>query len=55
MIELAEIAKRKGKHNVAFLTYFLLGKLEECTDLLCDDGRIPEAAFFARTYFPSKV
>jgi len=33
----------------------LLRKLEDCLHLLCDTGRIPEAAFLARTYLPSHV
>ena len=51
----AERAKSSGKHNVAFLCLFLLNKLEECVDLLVSAGRVPEAAFFARTYLPSKA
>ncbi|EDO47813.1 predicted protein [Nematostella vectensis] len=52
---LAVTAKDKGKNNVAFLAYFMLGRLEECLDLLCETGRYPEAAFMARTYAPSHV
>ena len=29
--------------------------MDECITLLCDTGRIPEAAFMARTYAPSRV
>jgi len=43
------------KYNVAFLSYFMMGKLEECLDLLVKSDRLPEAAMFARTYLPSKV
>ena len=32
-----------------------LGRVEECLDLLCKADRLPEAAFFARTYLPSQV
>mmetsp|Transcript_32188 Transcript_32188/g.44654 ORF Transcript_32188/g.44654 Transcript_32188/m.44654 type:complete len:968 (-) Transcript_32188:442-3345(-) len=53
--ELAELAKGKGKHNVAFLSLFILNRLEDCIQLLCDTGRIPEAAFMARTYLPSRA
>jgi len=35
--------------------FFLLRNLEACLNLLCDTGRIPEAAFLARTYLPSHV
>ena len=47
--------KDSGKHNVSFLSYFLLGQLEKCLEILVAAGRIPEAAFFARTYLPSQV
>jgi len=53
--KLAKLALEKGKNNVAFICYFLLRKLEDCLNLLCDTGRIPEAAFLARTYLPSHV
>jgi hypothetical protein len=35
--------------------HFLLGRLDACVDLLVGCGRLPEAAFFARTYAPSRV
>ncbi len=41
-----------GKHNIAFVSYLLSGKLEECVELLKLSGRVPEAAFFSRTYLP---
>ncbi|KAF3649215.1 Coatomer subunit beta'-1 [Capsicum annuum] len=53
--ELATLAKEQGKNNVTFLCMFLLGKVEECIQLLVDSNRIPEAAFMARSYMPSKV
>ncbi|KAK9829928.1 hypothetical protein WJX72_008689 [[Myrmecia] bisecta] len=53
--QLVAESKEQGKHNVAFLGHFLLGHLSECVDLLIAAGRIPEAAFFARTYTPSRV
>ncbi|KAI3928793.1 hypothetical protein MKW98_024394 [Papaver atlanticum] len=53
--ELASLAKEQGKNNVAFLCLFMLGKLEECLQLLVDSHRIPEAALMARSYLPSKV
>ncbi|CAN4096866.1 unnamed protein product [Withania somnifera] len=52
---LASFAKEHRKNNVAFLCMFLLGKVEECIQLLVDSNRIPEAAFMARSYLPSKV
>lgn len=46
--KLAESAKISGKNNITFVCYMLLGKLEECLELLIETDRIPEAAFFAR-------
>ncbi len=51
----ARDAKKANRTNVAFLALFLLGDVEACLDLLCSVGRIPEAAFLARTYMPSHV
>ncbi|XP_022845701.1 coatomer subunit beta'-2-like isoform X1 [Olea europaea var. sylvestris] len=53
--QLASLAKEHGKNNVAFLCLFMLGKLEDCLQLLVDSNRIPEAALMARSYLPSKV
>lgn len=30
-------------------------RLDECLELLVNTGRMPEAAFFARTYLPSQI
>jgi coatomer subunit beta' len=53
--KLAQASADAGKVNIAFLCYHLLGEVEKCVDLLIGCGRLPEAAFFARTYLPSKV
>ncbi|XP_071733464.1 coatomer subunit beta'-2-like [Rutidosis leptorrhynchoides] len=53
--KLASLAKESGKNNVAFACLFMLGKLEDCLQLLVDSNRIPEAALMARSYLPSKV
>ncbi|KAM7413597.1 hypothetical protein PAMA_020808 [Pampus argenteus] len=53
--KLAEGAERDDKTNVAFLTYFMQGRLDKCLDLLIKTERLPEAAFLARTYLPSHV
>lgn len=55
MDKLAESSLADGKNNVSFLTYFLMGNLQKCLQILIDTDRIPEAAFFARTYMPSEV
>ena len=48
-------AEAAGRLNVAFLCQLLAGRLDACVDLLLAAGRIPEAAFFARTYLPSRI
>ena len=55
MGQLVADSQAQGKANVAFLGLFLMGKLDECVDLLVASGRVPEAAFLARTYVPSRV
>ena len=52
---LATRAKEAGRSNVAFIAYFITGQIDECVQLLIDTNRIPEAAFLARTYAPSKI
>ncbi len=55
MEELANSAQADGKTNIAFSAYFLTGNVEACADILIATNRLPEAAFFARTYLPSRV
>jgi coatomer subunit beta' len=55
LLQLSEVAKSKGKNNVAFVCLFSLGDIDGCLDLLVETGRVPEAAFMARTYAPSRV
>jgi len=55
MEQLAKTAQEKGKTNIAFMSYLLTGNVEECANLLIATNRLPEAAFFARTYLPSRV
>lgn len=52
---LAELAKARGKNNVAFLALLLLKRTDDCVRLLASVGRVPESAFLARTYAPSLV
>lgn len=40
---------------MAFLSHFVSGDLNACLDLLVSTQRLPEAAFFARTYLPHKT
>lgn len=56
MIEkLGSAADDIGQNNISFLSHFLLGDIDKCLDILIKTDRIPEAAFFARTYAPSKI
>jgi len=55
MEQLGHRARSLGKTNVAFLAFFLLGKVEDCLELLIESNRIPEAAFLARCYLPSQM
>ncbi|KAH9505874.1 Coatomer subunit beta' [Dermatophagoides farinae] len=42
-------------HNVAFLCSFILGDVQKALEILIETNRLPEAAFFARSYVPSQV
>ena len=55
MTRLVDMAKEKGVYNVAFVCLFLMNRVSDCITLLCEIGRIPEAAFLARTYAPRFV
>lgn len=55
MEKLAAAAEADGKTNIAFSAYLVTGNVEACVELLVKTNRLPEAAFFARTYLPSKV
>lgn len=52
---LGDDAVGAGMNNVAFLTRFLSGDLNACLEILISTNRLPEAAFFARTYLPSQI
>jgi hypothetical protein len=55
ILDVATKASAQGKNNIAFMCFFICGRTEACVELLCETGRVPEAAFFARTYAPSLV
>lgn len=55
LIELAQMAKEKGKNNVAFSAYLILGEVDKCLDVLIQTDRLPEAALMARSYAPSQM
>lgn len=52
---IGEQSRKNGQFNIAFLSNFVLGKLDQCLEILIENQRIPEAAFFARTYLPSQI
>ncbi|OQR89370.1 coatomer subunit beta', partial [Achlya hypogyna] len=52
---LAALAADKHRHNVAFVALLLLGRIDDCVALLVDTKRLPEAAFFARSYSPAQI
>lgn len=54
MQDLCDQARAANKFNVAFLGYFMLQDADACLEVLVACGRLPEAAFFARTYRPSR-
>ena len=55
MEELCNLARSLGRTNIAFTALFLLQRVNDCVDILVETGRYPEAAFFARTYAPSRM
>ena len=46
MSTIGEQSRKNGQFNIAFLSNFVLGKLDECLDILIENQRLPEAAFF---------
>lgn len=52
---LAEAAQRSGQLNVAFLALYLAGDAVACLNLLQEEGKLPEAAFFSLSYVPSQA
>lgn len=53
--KLSQLSASDGHNNISFMANFLLGRLEECLEILITTGRLSEAAFFSRTYLPSQV
>ena len=52
---IAEKTRQEGLYNISFISYYLLGNTQNCLDVLTEARRIPEAAFFAKTYAPRFV
>lgn len=55
MLKLADDSYKCGQYNSSFLSYFLLGDVEKCVEILVETDRVPEATFFAHSYCPSQV
>jgi coatomer subunit beta' len=55
VLKLADDAVTQGKFNIAFVSFFILGEIEKCFELLIETNRIPEAALLARTFLPSQI
>ncbi|XP_030377041.1 coatomer subunit beta' [Scaptodrosophila lebanonensis] len=53
--EVGNAGAAQGRHNIAFLAAFLRSDVERCLEILIETNRLPEAAFFARTYAPSQM
>eukprot|EP00922_Rhytidocystis_sp_ex-Travisia-forbesii_P036223 GHVS01053735.1.p1 GENE.GHVS01053735.1~~GHVS01053735.1.p1 ORF type:complete len:1049 (-),score=156.03 GHVS01053735.1:77-3223(-) len=53
--QLAAKAADNGKINIAVMSYLLLRDVKACVEVMINSKRLPEAAFFARTYCPSQV
>lgn len=55
MEKLAKDAHGASEDNISFFAHLLSGNIDECLNVLIGNDRLPEAAFFAHTYCPSKV
>mmetsp|Transcript_28883 Transcript_28883/g.52596 ORF Transcript_28883/g.52596 Transcript_28883/m.52596 type:complete len:898 (-) Transcript_28883:141-2834(-) len=53
--ETASMARDSGCGNISMLCYMLLGQQDKALNVLLEASRLPEAAFFARTYIPSEL
>ncbi|XP_045784385.1 coatomer subunit beta' isoform X2 [Maniola jurtina] len=53
--EVARMSAQEGSDNIAFVAYLTLNDLDACLQLLISRNKLPEAAFFARSYIPSKM
>uniref|UniRef100_A0A2A4JZZ5 Coatomer subunit beta' n=1 Tax=Heliothis virescens TaxID=7102 RepID=A0A2A4JZZ5_HELVI len=51
----AQMSSEEGAENISFVAYFMLNDLDSCLNLLVQRNKLPEAAFFARSYIPSKM
>eukprot|EP00920_Eleutheroschizon_duboscqi_P025546 GHVT01062852.1.p1 GENE.GHVT01062852.1~~GHVT01062852.1.p1 ORF type:complete len:966 (-),score=220.35 GHVT01062852.1:995-3892(-) len=52
---LVQLARDKKQFNAAFIAALLTHQLDTCIQVLLESNRLPEAAFFARSYAPSRL
>ena len=45
----------EGFFNIAFNCFVQTNDLDKCVDILLQTNKIPEAALFCRTYYPSRL
>mmetsp|Transcript_85471 Transcript_85471/g.178585 ORF Transcript_85471/g.178585 Transcript_85471/m.178585 type:complete len:958 (+) Transcript_85471:199-3072(+) len=55
LTQTAKMAQESGVANIATLCYLLLNDAKSALEVLIGASRLPEAAFFARTYCPSEL
>lgn len=53
--EVLRMITQLTRMNVAFQCYFMTNQPSKCVDVLLKSSKYPEAALFARTYFPERV
>nr|XP_032526450.1 coatomer subunit beta' isoform X1 [Danaus plexippus plexippus] len=53
--EVAHMSDLAGEDNIAFTSYLTLNDLDSCLALLLKRNKLPEAAFFCRSYYPSMM
>lgn len=51
----ASTADKSGQQNLAFLAHLYSGNRQAAMDCLLNQGMMPEAALFARSYMPESV
>jgi len=50
LTKLAEICETKGKYNIAYQAWWLIGNKEKCMKLLMKGSKFTEAAFLGKNY-----
>jgi len=55
VLSTGKLAEESNISNISVLCYLLLGDTKSALEVLITSNRLPEAAFFARTYCPSEL